>query len=55
VIANANLGDDIDASMLAAYLDFDPKTESITLKTKLVSNGSGSLSLLKSGQYYATA
>lgn len=55
VIANANLGDDLDASALAAYMDFDPKTEGITLKTKLVSNGFGSLNLLKSGQYYATA
>lgn len=55
VIANANLGDDIDASSLSAYIDFDPNTEGITLKTKLASNGAGSLSLLKSGQYYATA
>ena len=51
VIKNANIGKDLDAATLAAYIDFDDATEGISLKTQLKTDGVGKLTLLKSGNY----
>ena len=55
VIKNANLGKDLDADLLANYIDLDPKTASINLKNKLSTASGDSLSLLRSGSYSTAA